>query len=64
MHDSPFLVVNILTMILGYQGLVIKTPIYIQYADIKKNSPFFGKQFSKKKYKIYLLHIYTYVSQV
>ena len=38
MHESQwkkFLVVNILTMIVGFQGLVIKTPqaIYIQYAD-------------------------------
>ena len=38
MDDSQwkkFLVVNILTMIVGFQGLAIKTPlaIYIQYAD-------------------------------
>ena len=43
MHDTPWkkvLVVNILTMIVGFQGPVIKTPltIYIQYADIRKNN--------------------------
>ena len=44
MHDSPWkkvLVVNIITMIIGFQGLDNKTPlaIYIQYAITREKSP-------------------------
>ena len=46
---EKFLVVNILTMVVGFQGLDIKTPlaVYIHYAD-------------KWKINIFVTYVYIY----